>query len=130
MSAPDPTEAMRTRLQADLRGAMKARDSLEIAVLRCLIAAFDNAGAIDVTPPEGPARFAGSEHVAAGLAWGAAEATRRSLSDAQVLDLIEQEVAKHAAAVSEFDRCARREGAERARREMAIAARYRGDRPT
>jgi uncharacterized protein YqeY len=123
MPPPDPTEAMRTRIQADLRLAMKARDSLETAVLRCLLAALDNAGAI--TPPPGRARFAGSEHVATGAAWGSAEATRRSLTAAEVDGLMAREVAARRDAAVEFERCGRPADADAARSEMAIAARYR-----
>ena len=123
-TAPDPTDMMRTRLQVDLRRAMRARDAVETGVLRCLIAALDNAGAIMPAPATGPARFVGSEHVAAGLAWGSAEATRRALSAAEVDALIEREVAARRGAAVEFERCARPVEAETARVEMAIAARY------
>jgi hypothetical protein len=47
---------MRARMQACLRIAMKARNAVETAVLRCLIAAPDNAGAITRTLATGVAR--------------------------------------------------------------------------
>jgi uncharacterized protein YqeY len=120
---PDPTEGMRSRMQADLRAAMKTREALETSVLRCLIAALDNAGAIRPEPTTGAARFAGSEHVATGQAWGSAEATRRCLSAAQVDALIAREVATRREAAEELERCGRPHQAEEARAEMAIAAR-------
>ena len=123
--APDPTDIMRTRLQADLRLAMKRRDGVETGVLRCLIAALDNAGAIVVTPPVGPATFAGSEHVATGLAWGSAEAVRRALSAEEVDAVIEGETAARRDAADEFDLRGRPAEAGQARAEAAIAARYR-----
>jgi len=124
MIMPDPTEVMRTRMQTDLRAAMKARDAVETGVLRCLIAALDNAGAITPAPTTGAAKFTGSEHVATDAAWGSAEATRRSLSAAEVDALIAREVAARRGAAVEFERCARPVEAETARVEMAIAARY------
>lgn len=125
VSEPDPTEVMRARMQADLRAAMKSRDTMETGVLRCLIAALDNAGAITPAPTTGPATFAGSEHVATGLAWGSAEATRRSLSAAEVDALIAGEVAARRDAAVEFERCGHCVEAETTWVEMAIAARYR-----
>ena len=44
----DAAEKMRQRLQSDLRSAMKARTAREVAVLRQLIAAIDNAGAVSL----------------------------------------------------------------------------------
>jgi uncharacterized protein YqeY len=124
MPTPDPTDVMRARLKADLRAAMKARDAVKTGVLRCLIAALDNAGAITPEPTTGPARFAGSEHVATRLAWGSAEAMRRSLSATEVDALIAREVTARRDAATEFERCGRSLEAEGARAEMAIAARY------
>jgi uncharacterized protein YqeY len=125
MPTPDPTEAMRGRLQTDLRAAMKAREAVATGVLRCLIAACDNAGAITPEPPTGPTKFAGSEYVATGLAWGSAEATRRSLSAAEVAALIARQAAARRDAAAVFERCGRPLEAVGVRAEMAIAARYR-----
>jgi len=125
VTTPDPTDTMRKRMQTDLRAAMKSRDAAEIAVLRCLIAALDNAGAIALAPAAGPVKFVGSEYVATGLAWGSAEATRRPLSAAEVDGLIAREVAAREAAAAEFERLGRSADAGVARLETAIAVRYR-----
>ena len=46
----DAAEAMRQRLQSDLRSAIKARAVRDVTVLRQLIAAIDNAGAVPLPP--------------------------------------------------------------------------------
>ena len=46
----DAAADLRQRLQSDLRAAMKARAGRDVAVLRQLIAAIDNAGAVPVRP--------------------------------------------------------------------------------
>ena len=51
---PDAAEAMRQKLQTDLRAAIKGRQALDVSVLRGLIAAIDNAGAVPLTAKSEP----------------------------------------------------------------------------
>lgn len=108
MSA-DPAEDMRSRLQADLRAALKARAAPDVAVLRVLIAAIDNAGAVLLEP---------------GVGAGQTEVERRRLSQADVRALLRREQAALEGAADELVRVGRPAEAERSRREAAIAGRY------
>src|SRR5579871_4196524 len=111
MDEVDAAEAMRLRLQGDLRVAMKRREAREVAVLRALITAIDNAGA--VAPPPG----AGED---------GSGVERRRLSPADIEALLAREHAERDAAASEFARLGLAAESELARREMALVERYRG----
>jgi uncharacterized protein YqeY len=121
----DPAETMQRRLQGDLRAAMKARAALEVSVLRGLIAAIDNAGAVAIAPDQA-ARYGGpgetSPHVVTG--GGPAEVERRRLGAADVQALLGEELRVRQAAVQEFGRLARDVDAQRARDEAAVVKRY------
>ena len=106
-----------TRLRAALTTAMKARDKAAVTALRAALAAIDNAGAVtptgDAVPPsEGP--IAGS---VAGL--GAAEATRRALSDGDIDALVWAEITDREEAAAGYDQAGRDDHAQRLRDEAA-----------
>jgi len=105
----DAAESMRQRLQSDLRAGIKARTVLDVAVLRQLIAAIDNAGAVPLP--------AGGQPVQS-------EVERRSLGFdyIQALLLREFDLRRHAA--DEFSRLGRTVEAETAKMEMDIVGRY------
>jgi uncharacterized protein YqeY len=125
-AAPDPAEALQDRLRADLRTAMKARQTLEIALLRGLIAAIDNAqsAGVEAGPAVSAAPEASSQWVAAGAAFGSGEVTRRVLTAADLADLLAAEATKRGATAAEMDRVGRSDLADVARAEAAIIARY------
>jgi uncharacterized protein YqeY len=103
----DFAETIRTQLQADLRDAMKRRDAVGVSTLRCLIAAIDNAGAVD----------------AATIGDGRIEVARRALTESEVAEILAREWrAREAAAITleQHGRPTATEGAE-----MAVIARYR-----
>jgi len=106
---PDAAEVMRKRLQTDLRVALKARLALDVAVLRVLIAALDNAGAVPVAP-EGLA----PRH----------EVERRQIGFPEVQSILWREYEAHRTAAEEFARLGRDEDSGRARREMAVVSHY------
>lgn len=106
---PDPAETMRRRLQADLRAAMKARAALEVAVLRRLIAAIDNAGAVPLPPRSEPIR---------------SEVPRRRLDGGEVQTLLRLQQQMLQAAAEELAGLGRAREAERAALEAAMASRY------
>jgi uncharacterized protein YqeY len=101
----DFAETMRARLQADLRDAMKRRDAAAISTLRCLIAAIDNAGAVE-------AREAG----------GATEVARRVLTARDVGAVLRREWEARETAAATLERHGRDAGAPRG--EMSIVANY------
>jgi uncharacterized protein YqeY len=105
----DAAEDMRDELQADLRTAMKGRALVDVSVLRALIAALDNAGAVPPPPRSEP---------------GPAEVARRRLSVGDVQAVLRREYEAREAAVGEFDRLGLSVESERASREMAVVSKY------
>ena len=105
----DAAEAMRSRLQADLRQAMKKQDAFEVTTLRVLIATIDNAGAVPLPP-----QMMRAQH----------EVERRRLSCNDVLSLLRREHAARRKAACEYARLGNSTESERALREMAIIGRY------
>jgi hypothetical protein len=107
---------LRERLQADLRTAMRARATLEVATVRALLGRLANAEAVAAV--EVGADPLGAEGV------GAAEVARRALTDADERDQLEQERAELVAAAGEL----RAHGADDAVTELderiAIVDRY------
>jgi uncharacterized protein len=133
---PGGADNLRERLSRALPVAMKARDRPAVAALRSALAAIDNAGAVDpsqappgvATPdpanpgPTGPGPgkpFAGT---VAGL--GAAEVERRSLTPAQMEEIVRAEVADREAAAVDYERAGQLEPAERLRGEARVLAAY------
>jgi hypothetical protein len=108
---PDAAEIMRLRLQADLRGAIVSRAKLEVAVLRSLIAAIDNAGAVPIPPKSEPVRH---------------EVERRRLDRNQVQALLQTERDLRQAAADEFSRLGLVGEAAGARLEATVVGRYLG----
>ncbi len=105
----DPAEAMRQRLQADLRVAMKARMVFELAVLRMLIAAIDNAGAIPLSPNSEPRQ---------------SEAERHRLSLGELEAILLREYQARQATADEFASLGLSLESAQASREMAVVGRY------
>jgi len=105
----DAADRMRQQVQTDLRAALKRRDMAEISVLRGLIAAIDNAGAVPLSPEDQPMQT---------------EVERRWLDMPQVEAVVRHEHRNHEQAAREFDRLGRVSDAEHARFAMTILARY------
>jgi uncharacterized protein len=106
-------ERLRAQLSAALRSAMKGRDAVRISALRSLLAALDNASAIDLSTVPRPAAFAAS-----------AEALRRELSAQEVTELLAREIAERQAAAARLHSLGRTEQAERALAELSVLAGY------
>lgn len=115
--AEDAGEAMKRRLRDDLRDAMRARAAMETAVLRVLVAAFDNAEAAPVgdTHARYQVRMFGDR---------SAEVPRLRLSESEVRRVLAQEVAARTEAAAELERLGRRVEAAALRAEADIVARY------
>ena len=108
----DAETALRARLAADLRVALKARDAVAIPVLRSLIAALDNAGAV---PTDG--RYT----PVFGLS---GDVPRRDLSSTDIAGLLAAEAAERRAAIAAYESGGRQDAADRLRVELLIIARY------
>ncbi len=119
-SGADAAEAAKLRLRADLRLAMRARDALETAVLRAVIAALDNAQAV-------PAGDAHQTYVERPFGDASAEVPRLILGTKAVEALLEAEAADRLEAADQCERLARPERATQLRAEAAIVARYLAD---
>lgn len=125
--AADPANDLRGRLRADLREAMKTRDTVATGLLRRLIALIDNAEAVALTPAQATSvKLSGgaSEWVAAGAAFGAAEVPRKVLSADDLAALLRAEAEAIATASAEMDRVGRPAEADIARAEAALLQRY------
>jgi uncharacterized protein YqeY len=123
MTEDTPAEILRARLRRDLRAAMKAQRRDEMAALRNLIAAIDNAESVDDAAP--PPRASGA-HVAGALpGLGAAEAARRTVSERDLQRVIESELWERDAQAQKFELLGRVDDATRLRVESEIIARYR-----
>jgi hypothetical protein len=117
-----PAEMLRTRLRRDLRAAMKAQRRDEMAALRTLIAAIDNAEAVDEASPE---PRASSEHVAGAVQGvGAADATRRVLTERDLERVVETELWERDAQAARLELLGRADEASRLRIEADVIARY------
>jgi uncharacterized protein YqeY len=116
---------VRDRLRAALPDAMKARDSVAVAALRSALAALDNAEAVDAArapqPSAGHPRPAGTVR---GLR--AAEVERRSLSAAEMEELVRAEVTERHAVARDYERAGHRRHAERLRSEATVLSSYLG----
>lgn len=84
---------LREQLKADLRQAMKARQSATVATLRAVLAAIDNAEAVPVEELALPVEpVLGQRH----------EVPRKLLSAADIRQIIENEAAERRAASAKY----------------------------
>ena len=122
MTQESPADILRARLRGDLRAAMKAQRHEEMAALRSLIAAIDNAESVEDAVSPTPDS---SEHVAgAVLGLGAADATRRELSERDLQRVIESELWERDAQAERLSLLGRVDDASRLRVEADVIARY------
>ncbi len=113
---------MLERLRRDLTAAQRARDEVAVSALRSVIAAIENAAAVDAAVSPRPP---GSEYVAGAAAgWGATEVDRRELADDELRDVVRVEVEERRAAAAEYDGLGRGDVAERLRREADLLVAY------
>ncbi len=113
----DAGEAMKARLRSDLRAAMKRGDKRETALLRQLVAAFDNAEAV----PLRQERASIDRHA---FIDGSAEQARRVLAPGDVYALLKGEMDAHIAAAAEFMRLGAEARSVALETEVEILRRY------
>ena len=105
---------LKERLRADLKAAMQERRSADVAVIRTVIAAIDNA---EAQPIEG---F--EERIRLREAVG--EVGRRELDAAALDELLDAEARSRLAAAEDYERHGRGDDAARLRQEADLIARY------
>lgn len=118
----NPVERRQSQLRRDLRLALTARRAEEASLLRCLLAAIDNAQAVPVGDLHERAKYAAPR-----FGDGTAEAPRRELSAAEIERLLLDERQERIDAAEQCERVGRSDRATALRAEAAIVARYIGD---
>ncbi len=94
----DHTTAIENRARTWLREAVRSRDTVTVSALRSLLGAIGNAEAVAVAADAAP--VSASEHVAgAALGVGAAEVSRRQLTDDDVAEIVHAEIAERRSAM-------------------------------
>jgi hypothetical protein len=115
----DAGTAMKQRLRADLKLAMKHTARNEAALLRSLVAALDNAEAA-------PMRIESNSVVRHAFGAGTAEVPRLLLDAERVRAVIVTEIAEREQAAADYERLGQAERAGALRAEAEIARRYLG----
>jgi uncharacterized protein YqeY len=117
MTGATPAEIIKARLRADLRSAMQARVSADVAVLRVLIATLDNAEAVAIGDRH-------QRYVQLEFGDRSAEAPRRRLSPADIEGLLAREVRERRDAAAELGEIGQAERAAGLEAEAELIARY------
>lgn len=115
MSSDTMIDVIRARIRTDLRIAMGARKMEEVAVLRTLLAALDNAEAVSVPPKRYTVRQFGDP---------ATEVPRKQLGAEDVVAILEAEQSEKLSVASSLEQVGRTEDAAKLRNAAAIVARY------
>lgn len=106
---------LRERLKADLLRAMKARQRTTVATLRSMLAAIDNAGAVEPNTSTSP------------VVGRSADVSRKVLMEEQMRKVLQTEVEERRSAVAEYERLERHVEADRLRAELEVFAHYLAD---
>jgi uncharacterized protein YqeY len=115
----EPGTDVRARLRLALREALRARDMVAVSALRSALAAIGNAEAVD--PGPAAAATAGNPYVAGAIAGpGAGEVRRRSLSAADIDQIVRAEIGEREAAAREYEHRGRPGQAGRLRGEARV----------
>ena len=92
--------SVRDRLQVGLRSAMKAGDKASVKAFRSALSAIANSEAVDAA--DGPARVAGP--IAGSVrGLGAGDVPRVALTELDMLDIVDGEIASLAASAAQYD---------------------------
>ena len=90
-----PAEAIRETLRADLKSAMLGKDRERAALIRTLIAAIDNAEAVEATAEQQSETFRK-------LGDSSGEVARRELTTQDIAAVLEREVASRVEAAAQY----------------------------
>ena len=115
-------QALREALRRDLARAMKARETDAVSALRTVIAAIDNAEAVQA-PDEGPATTSG--HIAgARPGLGAAEAARRDLTGGQQRAILRDQITGCTTEADRYEALGQHDAARRLRDQARLLTGY------
>jgi uncharacterized protein YqeY len=109
---PPSAESVRARIQRDLRSAMKARDAVKLRTLRVMLAALDNASAVEQTEAHVP------------VIGRSSDVPRKALAEDDLVAILRREVAERTEAMEQYARLQRREDADRLLAELSILSAY------
>jgi uncharacterized protein len=122
MSTPSPAGSVRSRLQAALRTAMKERNTVTASALRSALSAIANAEAVSLPaassgPPARPAAQSSPHFAGAAAGLGAAEVSRRVVTEGEAAAIAAAEAADRRAAARDYQAAGHADRAGRLRRE-------------
>ena len=104
--------SLRTQLKADLRHAMKARQKEAVTALRVLLAAIDNAEAVQTDTSFVP------------VAGHTKDVPRKLLTEMHIQQIVQAEAAKQREALAEYERLGQNDAVQQIRTELAVMSRY------
>jgi uncharacterized protein YqeY len=106
---------LREHLKADLKRAMKARESQTVTTLRSLLSAIDNAEAVDLDTSHVP------------VVGQANDVPRKALSEAQQRDILKGEAEELRLAIGEYEKLDRPEEVKDLARALDLVLEYTGE---
>jgi uncharacterized protein YqeY len=113
----DGHETLDSILRGDLRQFMKERDRVSARVLRTVLTAIDNAGAVPVTEDDAPTTdFSG-------------ERARREVTNEEMYQILESQISERKEAIGVFAENGAEDRAEELRLEVQMLADYLSARP-
>jgi uncharacterized protein YqeY len=113
------------RLRTALAGALRRRDTIAVSALRSALGAISNAEAVAVPPGASATTSADVASAVAGL--GAGETRRRSLSEADVGQILRAEISERLVAARDFENRGHPDRAQRLRGEAGVLTAAAGD---
>ena len=122
MRTPSPAGSVRSRLQAALHAAMKERDTEAASALRSALSAIANAEAVSLPaassgPPSRPGAQSSPHFAGAVAGLGAAEVSRREVTNDEASAIAAAEAADRRAAARDYQAAGHADRAGRLRRE-------------
>jgi uncharacterized protein YqeY len=104
---------------------MKARRTEELATIRNLMGAIDNAEAAGVRSPASPTSPSSADFAGTVAGLGSGDAPRRQLVEADLEALLDAEIADRRQQAEQFEELGRPDEALRLRDQVAVIKRYR-----
>src|SRR5699024_1350550 len=112
-SSKNPPEGtLRDRLEADLLTAMKSGKKTTVTIIREMLTAIDNAGAVELNGPADP------------VVGRSGEVPGKVLSEKQIREVLRVMSDEHRSAINEYKRLGIDDDANRLRKELNIITHY------
>jgi uncharacterized protein YqeY len=106
---------------------MKARRSEEVATIRTLMAAIDNAEAAGIAPPTSSTSTSSEDFAGAVAGVGSGDALRRELDETELDEILDAEIADRREHEAQYRAIGRPDDAEGMRRQAELIGRYRSN---